>query len=201
MVAVQMASANETARFKRALRAAESVFKRLGFRAATMEEVARQAQLSKATLYTYFRNKDELYIEVCARLARLLRGAVEQALDRRDVPLDMRLARAVTAKHRMVFMLLRGSTHLNELVSCKDALAGEFFTELDTAILKLLRDAMSEDPDLAANADRLARALYLGSMELAHRSVAAPEMEAEVVSFVRVYMAGVRALAPEEIQG
>jgi AcrR family transcriptional regulator len=49
----------------------------VGFRAVTMELVAREANVAKATLYSYFKNKDELFLAVCARMARLLRGAVE----------------------------------------------------------------------------------------------------------------------------
>jgi AcrR family transcriptional regulator len=192
-------SDDETARFKRCIRAAESVFKRDGFRAATMEEVAREAQVSKATLYSYFKNKDALYVEVCTRMSRLLRGAVEQALSQRDAPLDVLLGRAVTAKHRMIFTLLRGSGHANELVSRKDAMAGELFCALDDAILELLREAMAEDPVLAPRAARFARAIYFGSAELANRSVALAEMEAELTSFVHVYLAGARALARGEM--
>src|ERR1700722_14380679 len=60
----------ENARYKRAIRTAEELFKKVGFRAVTMELVAREANVAKATLYSYFKNKDELYLAVCARMAR-----------------------------------------------------------------------------------------------------------------------------------
>src|SRR6516165_2404861 len=101
----------ESARLKRIIRAAEELFKRVGFRAVTMEAVAQEASVAKATLYGYFKNKDALYLAVCARMARLLTRAVEEALAMRNLALDERLARAVIAKHRMVFTLVRGSPH------------------------------------------------------------------------------------------
>ena len=58
---------DENARCRRALRTAEELFKKMGFRAVTMELVAREADLAKATLYSYFKNKDELYLAVCGR--------------------------------------------------------------------------------------------------------------------------------------
>src|SRR5882757_6182434 len=82
---------DENARYKRAIRTAEELFKKVGFRAVTMELVAREANVAKATLYSYFKNKDELYLAVCARMARILRGSVEQALMKPDAPLDERL--------------------------------------------------------------------------------------------------------------
>jgi AcrR family transcriptional regulator len=190
--------ADENARFKRVIRAAEDMFKRVGFRAATMEMAAREAGVAKATLYSHFRNKDELFLAVCARMARLLRGAVERALAQPDAPLDARLAEAILAKHRTVFALVRGSAHAAELFSAKDAMAGEIFADLDAAILKLLADAMAADPQLAPGARRLARALYLGGADLASRGATAAEMESELGDFIAVHLAGVRALAGKE---
>ena len=189
---------DENARLKRIIRAAEEAFKRVGFRAVTMEMVAREAHVAKATLYTHFSNKDALYLAVCARMARLLRGAVERALAQPETPLDARLAEAVIAKHRMVFALVRGSAHAAELFSYKDAMAGEIFAGLDAAILKALADAMAGDAQLAPNAGRLARALYLGGADLASRSAAAAEMENELADFAAVHLAGARALAAKE---
>jgi AcrR family transcriptional regulator len=189
---------NESARFHRSIRAAEELFKRIGFRAVTMELVAREAQVAKATLYSYFKNKDELFVVVCERMARLLRAAVEHALTQLDAPLDTRLSQAVIAKHRLVFTFVRGSAHSAELFSSKDAMAGGIFRELDAAILRLLADAMAKDPQLSPNAGRLARALYFGSAELASRCATAADMETELSAFASMHLTGARALARQE---
>lgn len=44
--------------------AASKVFIKKGLNGATMEEIATQAELSKATLYLYFTNKEELFLAV-----------------------------------------------------------------------------------------------------------------------------------------
>lgn len=188
---------DENARYKRALRAAEELFKKVGFRGVTMELVAREADVAKATLYSYFKNKDELYLAVCGRMARILRGAVEQALLKPDAALDARLVDAVIAKQRPIFSLVRGSAHAAELFSYTHSLAGEIFAELDLSILEMLRAAMLTDPELAPTATQLARALYFGSADLARRSVDAAEMEIELGAFAATHLAGVRALARE----
>src|SRR5882757_9868168 len=150
---------DQNARYKRAIRTAEELFKRVGFRAVTMELVAREANVAKATLYSYFKNKDELFLAVCARMARLLRSAVEQALMKADAPLDARLADAVIAKHRLIFTLVRGSTHAAELFSYTHSMAGEIFADLDLSILEMLGAAMAQDPALSPRAKQIARAL------------------------------------------
>jgi AcrR family transcriptional regulator len=195
--APQITATDENARYKRAIRTAEELFKKVGFRAVTMELVAREANVAKATLYSYFKNKDELFLAVCARMAHLLRGAVEQALMKPDAPLDARLTDAVIAKQRPIFALVRGSAHAAELFTYTHSMAGEIFTNLDAAILEMLRAAMAGDPELSPNASHLARALYFGSAELARRSGSAAEMEVELGAFAATHLAGVRALAKQ----
>jgi AcrR family transcriptional regulator len=195
-----LSESGENARLKRIVRAAEEAFKRVGFRAATMEMVAREAHVAKATLYGHFANKDALYLAVCARMARLLYGAVERALAQSEASLDARLADGIVAKHRLVLLLVRGSPHAAELFSYKDAMAGDIFAALDVNILKLLAEAIASDAQLTPNAGRLARALYLGGAELASRAASLAEMENELGAFVAVHMAGARALSEKERQ-
>jgi TetR/AcrR family transcriptional regulator of autoinduction and epiphytic fitness len=192
---VQDTLVDETARYKRVIRTAEELFKKVGFRAVTMELVAREANVAKATLYSYFKNKDELYVEVCARMARILRGSVEQALMKPDTALDQRLADAVVAKHRPVFTLVRASPHAAELLTYTHSMAGEIFANLDLEMLDMLRKAVADDPQLGHNAEQVARALYFGSAPLASRSESTAQMEQEVGAFARAYLAGARLLA------
>ncbi|HEX2841641.1 TetR/AcrR family transcriptional regulator [Hyphomicrobium sp.] len=42
------------------------VFSTLGFDAASMSDVAREARVSKATLYVYFQDKEHLFAAICA---------------------------------------------------------------------------------------------------------------------------------------
>ncbi|MBC8391217.1 MAG: TetR/AcrR family transcriptional regulator [Deltaproteobacteria bacterium] len=51
----------EEMRVQQIQNAAEEVFIRKGFNSATIEEIAKKAELSPATIYLYFKNKDELY--------------------------------------------------------------------------------------------------------------------------------------------
>jgi AcrR family transcriptional regulator len=192
---VQDTLVDENARYRRVIRTAEELFKRVGFRAVTMEMVAREANVAKATLYSHFKNKDELYLEVCARMARILRGSVEQALTKPDTALDERLADAVVAKHRPVFTLVRASPHAAELLTYTHSMAGQIFANLDLEMLDMLRAAMANDPELGRNAEQLARALYFGSAPLATRSETTAQMEQEVGAFARAYLTGARVLA------
>ena len=46
------------------LDAAERVFFKKGFESATMDDIAKEAEFTKKTIYSYFRSKEELYFEI-----------------------------------------------------------------------------------------------------------------------------------------
>ncbi len=189
------AEPDENARRRRCLRAAEDLFKRVGFRAVTMELVAREANVAKATLYSFFKNKDELFIAVSARMARMLLNAVQQALADPAASLQVRLTEAVLAEQRLIFTLVRGSAHAAELFSYTHALAGDIFAELDKDVLRLLSEAISTHSRLAPRAAQLARALYFGSADLCQRCETWDAADEELRAFISVHLAGALAMA------
>ncbi len=64
------------------LQAARQVFFQYGYRQATMEMIAAQAELGKATLYEYFANKEELYVALLEDGLRLLDELMAEASQR-----------------------------------------------------------------------------------------------------------------------
>jgi TetR/AcrR family transcriptional regulator len=48
--------------------AAKTVFAERGYQGATLEEIAQRAGMSKATIYIYYKNKDDLFIQVVEEL-------------------------------------------------------------------------------------------------------------------------------------
>jgi AcrR family transcriptional regulator len=187
--------ADDGAVHRRIIRAAEELFKKSGFRGVTMEAVARDAAVSKATLYTRFRNKDELFLAVCSRMADLTSRVFCDALAAEGQVLDRRVLSAVLAKHRLTFTLVGTSPHAEELFTHKAQLAGYIFEQADNALLTRLAAVLAEDGALQPSAPQLARALLFASGELAARSTTITELESELGAFVTVHLAGARVLA------
>jgi TetR/AcrR family transcriptional regulator len=61
--------------------AAEKVFFSKGFYLATMDDIAEQAELSKGTLYLYFKSKEDLHMAVARKSIRLLRAVTLKATE------------------------------------------------------------------------------------------------------------------------
>jgi AcrR family transcriptional regulator len=64
------------------LNAAEKVFFSKGVRNATMDDVAEAAELSKGTLYLYYKNREELYLAITLRALDLLKARFREAAEK-----------------------------------------------------------------------------------------------------------------------
>ena len=62
------------------IKAAEKVFAVKGKNLATMDDVAEQAELSKGTLYLYFKSKEELYYAISMRGLKILGDMFKKAI-------------------------------------------------------------------------------------------------------------------------
>jgi len=78
-------------------KAAREVFFTKGFAGATMEQIAKQARVSKGTLYLYFTNKDDLYVSlmlpVLDELGRYLHEFAQQVERKTIISRDQFLSR------------------------------------------------------------------------------------------------------------
>lgn len=64
--------------------AAKRVFTAKGFTKATMEDIAKEAELSPGTIYLYFKNKDELYASLSLRILQYLNIRLEHLTEDKD---------------------------------------------------------------------------------------------------------------------
>ncbi len=67
------------------INAAEKVFFAKGYHNATMDDVAKEAEYSKRTIYAYFNSKEQVYDAIIARAYQILNRQYEQALNT-DIP-------------------------------------------------------------------------------------------------------------------
>ncbi|MDA8142319.1 MAG: TetR/AcrR family transcriptional regulator, partial [Desulfobacteraceae bacterium] len=65
--------------------AAKRVFSEKGFNKATMEDIAKEAELSPGTLYLYFKNKEELYASLSLRILQYLHIRVSHVINQTEL--------------------------------------------------------------------------------------------------------------------
>ncbi|MEP1767077.1 MAG: TetR/AcrR family transcriptional regulator [Sulfitobacter sp.] len=83
------------------LEGARAVFMADGFEGASVDEIARVAGVSKATVYSYFTDKRQLFIEVASQGCRRQAGA---ALDQIDFKAAPRSVLGQTGRHFLGFI-------------------------------------------------------------------------------------------------
>ena len=71
--------------------AAKKVFSNKGFNRATMDDIAKEAELSPGTLYLYFKNKEELYSSLSIRILQYLQIRVEQIVKEEKMEPEQKL--------------------------------------------------------------------------------------------------------------
>lgn len=126
---------------KRVLDAAKVVFARYGFRKASMEDIAREAGVSRPALYQWFGNKRAVFQALAEAIAAEALGAADAAWPE-AAPLADGLPAAILAKDLPLYRLLRASPHGAELLAVDEALTSLIATDLEAAFAALLAAKM-----------------------------------------------------------
>ncbi|KMM36213.1 TetR/AcrR family transcriptional regulator [Guptibacillus hwajinpoensis] len=71
-------------RRKSILEAAEKSFSMFGYKATTMDQVAKIANVGKGTIYTFFKNKEELFNEIVTGMVKEMRELARNSINEED---------------------------------------------------------------------------------------------------------------------
>jgi len=145
------------------LAVAMDVFLERGYHAASMDLIAKRANVSKITVYAHFSNKEALFSAIIAELAGRLTGTI-QRLALADLPpaqalrqvghayLDLALAPRSLALHRLVVAEAARHPQLGRLI----------FRNGPMAIVATLADYLKAQPSLRIADPDLAAQQFLG---------------------------------------
>ncbi|MEU9127992.1 helix-turn-helix domain-containing protein [Kitasatospora sp. NPDC048540] len=123
------------------LDAAYACFARHGVRRTTMEDIAREAGMSRPSVYQYVRNKEDAFRRLAGQLLdRALAESRAAAARPADDPAD-RLAAALAGKLGLVQRMWQDSpAHAAELLGVDARLSAELITAYEAAMRELLAD-------------------------------------------------------------
>ena len=120
--------------------AAKRVFSQKGLNKTTMEDIAKESELSPGTLYLYFKNKEELYASLSLRILQFLSIRVAQVIqDQGEGPSEKldRLIEAMYEVYEFDPMVIINMFHLQSSETLKN-LSPELLTEIKTLSKKAL---------------------------------------------------------------
>lgn len=130
------------------LDAAYTCFARHGARRTTMDDIAREAGVSRATVYQHVKNKDDAFRRL---VERMFAAATQQAraAAQAEADLDEKLASVLAAKLGLTLMVWRDSpAHAMELLGDNTRLSADLSVEFTATLHDLLVAAIrAEYPD------------------------------------------------------
>ena len=93
----------------------QKIFSKYGLIKTTIYEIAKAARMGKATLYHYFKGKEDIYREVVEKENQILVQKINEAIDKEDTP-----------KEKLKVYITTRMKYLNELANIHSALTDEY---------------------------------------------------------------------------
>jgi len=132
--------------------AAKRVFSEKGFSKTTMEDIAKEAELSPGTLYLYFKNKDELYASLSLRILQYMNIRLKDVKKEEDSDPEQKIAsikEALYDVYQFDPMILINMFRLQSSETIKNLSPPllENITELSRHSLQILADIFQDNSE------------------------------------------------------
>lgn len=125
-------------RRKMIVEAAAKSFSMFGYKATTMDQVAKIANVGKGTIYTFFKNKEELFNEIVSSLVKEMIAEAEKVI-RPNMPFAENVHRALfrllefRSQHQLMMKLIQEEAEMGTLA------VSEMLQHVEDEIISYLR--------------------------------------------------------------
>lgn len=182
------------------LTAALRVFGRYGYRRASIDDIAREADIGKGTVYLSFTGKEEIFQALSQSLMQRMIADAEAASGRPGTTAD-RLTAMTLAWFGTYADTIRRSPHAAELLDAKFQLSREHATAAAHRFRRLVADVLAEatragELDLASaglTADTAAELLVASARGQQSGDISRAAHRRSLTALVRVLVAGLAA--------
>lgn len=179
----------ENTRREAILRAAYEIFAKYGFKRTTMDDIAKEAGVSRPALYQLFANKREIFRKIVEAHITHVFIELETLLtaDKSDdgsSPQSLIRAILVTAliePHR----LLENMPHGEELLGIKTEIAGDLFQDWETRLQTIIHRALIKSHP-SDRTPALTKVISLAITGLKTRNLSADQMDQEIESLIEI---------------
>ena len=142
--------------------AALAEFKAFGYRRTSIESIARRAEVSRATVYSYWNSKEDLFRDLVTRLHEDHLSAMRAAADDPDLNCESRITRVLQARYLQFVELTSNSPYAAELYDRHGTLCGDIAAQAQRQAEKIIatvlkRAVAAGEIDLAASGLTLAQ--------------------------------------------
>lgn len=168
MTAAEIAPESITEKQAEILSAATQAFDLHGYRRTSMDDIARQAGMSRSALYLHYRNKEDIFRHLVERFFAQAIRDMEQALNAPGQTPEQALSAAFRAKDGSLIELVFSSPHGAELMEAGLTLNPEIAQRAEGAKIAILTrwlQGLSMPPDIGPP-ETVARTILTSAMGL-----------------------------------
>jgi AcrR family transcriptional regulator len=179
---------------------AHNQFRIYGYRKTSMEDIARELGISRASLYSYFENKDEIFRSVSLHLHEEALTAAEKSLagEWSNENASEKFVDALLARHLRFHEEQFQSSHATELQDEYSRLCGDVVVQshrtfqmlLSRALNQASRDKLLDLSSRNLGAEQVAELLNFGVAGLKRGADKPGIFESRVGQFVKIFMRG-----------
>lgn len=130
-------------RIEQVAEAALRLFARYGYKRTSMDDIAREAGVARATLYLHFKGKDDVFRAMLAGLGSQVETRCREALAAPG-PFAQRLAALMAAHHGTAFSAFSAGEHLGELKAVMASIAGAELAAFEAIFIGLARQLFED---------------------------------------------------------
>jgi AcrR family transcriptional regulator len=153
------------------LDAAYKVFTTYGYRRSNMEDIAREAGMSRPALYQVFRNKEDIFRAYVIGMKAQMVATVKDAFKATERPFCERLYDALDGALLAPHRFIESTPHGEEIIGVKTEIASDLFEDWLNEVEAALTDAFARE----AAASRLSLSGDMTPARLARLTVNAME--------------------------
>ena len=184
------------------LSAAETLFRRYGYRRTSMEDIAKETGMSRPSVYSHFKNKDEVFRSLSEKIHEKALHETSRSLnaDPKKTSLEERLEGALAARLGGVHTFGDESPHGNEICDEANRLCGDIVSDASSRFQVMLTNALRKagrDGDInlgspGPSPQVAAELLNLGAYGLIRGAEDSATFYKRLGHFVAIYVAGLR---------
>lgn len=174
-----------------------NLFSKYGFLKTTVDEIAKSARMGKASIYYYFKNKEDIFREVIKKESDILSSKIREAINKEDTP-----------QEKMKAFVITRMKYLNELANIYSVLKDEYlihyafiekerennFREEIKIVKSLLREGMEKNTFTVRDVDLTSFAIISALKGLEYSwsiKISMPEIEKNIDKLLEILFNGI----------
>ncbi|MBA2935287.1 TetR/AcrR family transcriptional regulator [Sphingomonas sp. CGMCC 1.13654] len=158
------------------MRIGAALFKEVGYEAATVDEIARRAEMDRATLYYYFKGKQELFREM-VNMATSSNVSTAEEIAALDEAPDVRLRKLIRAlfesyQQHFPYLYVYLEQDINRLAQDQSAWSTDILAlndRFNKAVVRIISDGRKAGLFSSRGSDKILAAGVLGMCNWSHR--------------------------------